>query len=130
MASLGCFGAAVLMFAHTGIADPFWAMVVMGLASFSNDLVMPNAWGACMDIGGKYAGTLSGSMNMMGNLAGGTAPVITGYILTATNNNWNIPIYVMAGVYVVGAICWAVLDPVTPIGFATPGPTPSAKPAQ
>jgi ACS family glucarate transporter-like MFS transporter len=113
-AAFGCLGAASLMFLHTGITDPLWAMVVMGLASFCNDLVMPSAWGACMDIGGKYAGTLSGSMNMMGNLAGGTAPVVAGYILAATGN-WLIPLYVMAAVYLVGVLCWLGIDPVTPL---------------
>ena len=68
----GFCGASVLLLAHIGIRDPLWAMIVMGLASFANDLVMPCAWGACMDVGGKFAGTLSGSMNMMGNLAGGS----------------------------------------------------------
>jgi sugar phosphate permease len=115
MASFGCLGAAVLLFLHTAIADPLLAMVVMGLASFCNDLVMPSAWGASMDIGGKYAGTLSGSMNMMGNLAGGTAPVVAGYILRATDNNWLIPIYVMAGIYLIGVVCWLFIDPVTPL---------------
>ncbi len=114
-AGLGCFGAAVFMFLHTGIADPFWAMFVMGLASFSNDIVLPSAWGACMDIGGKYAGTVSGSMNMMGNLGGGVAPVVAGYILTHTNNNWVIPIYTMAALYMLGTLCWVLIDPVTPL---------------
>ena len=114
-AAFGCLGAALLMFLHTTIQDPLWAMLVMGLASFCNDLVMPSAWGACMDIGGRYAGTLSGSMNMMGNLAGGTAPVVAGYILNATNNNWLIPIYVMGAVYFIGVLCWLAIDPVTPL---------------
>ena len=30
--------------------------------------------GACMDIGGKYAGTVSGAMNMMGNVGGAISP--------------------------------------------------------
>ncbi|HVX66354.1 MAG TPA: MFS transporter [Bryobacteraceae bacterium] len=113
-AAFGCLGAATLMFLHTGIQDPLGAMIVMGLASFCNDLVMPSAWGACMDIGGKYAGTLSGSMNMMGNLAGGVAPIAAGYILAATGN-WLIPIYVMAAIYLVGVLCWLAIDPVTPL---------------
>jgi MFS family permease len=113
-AAFGCLGAAALMFLHTGMQDPLWAMIVMGLASFCNDLVMPSAWGACMDIGGKYAGTLSGSMNMMGNLAGGVAPIAAGYILAATGN-WLIPLYVMAAIYLVGVACWFVIDPVTPL---------------
>jgi MFS transporter, ACS family, glucarate transporter len=34
-----------------------------------------------MDVGGKLAGTLSGTMNMMGNFGGALYPVATGYIL-------------------------------------------------
>jgi MFS transporter, ACS family, glucarate transporter len=65
-------------------------------------------------VGGKYAGTLSGSMNMMGNLAGGFAPVAGGYILAMTHN-WNLTLYVSAAIYSLGVICWLLLDPVTPI---------------
>ena len=55
-------------------------MLAIGMASFSNDLVMPGAWAACMDIGGKYAGTLSGAMNMWGNMGGALSPLAIGYI--------------------------------------------------
>src|SRR5207244_10570101 len=57
------------------------AVASLGLASFSNDLAMASAWGACMDVGGRHAGSLSGSMNMMGNLGGAVAPAVMGYIL-------------------------------------------------
>jgi nitrate/nitrite transporter NarK len=83
----------------------------MGLASFFNDLVMPGAWATCMDIGGKYAGTVAGSMNMMGNIAGFVAPMTGGYILRETGGNWNMFLYVMAGMYVLGTFCWPLIDP-------------------
>ena len=73
-----------------------------------------------MDVGGKYAGSLSGSMNMMGNLAGFVAPPLGGYILQATNNDWNTFLYVMAGVYAVGTLCWPFIDPTTPIDHDGP----------
>jgi MFS family permease len=88
-------------------------MLAMGMASFSNDLVMPGAWGTCMDVGGKYAGTLAGSMNMMGNLAGFVAPWLGGYILQRTADDWNILLYVMAGMYFLGTLCWPFIDPPT-----------------
>jgi Sugar phosphate permease len=97
------------------LRDPLLGMLAMGMASFSNDLVMPGAWGACMDVGGKYAGTLAGSMNMMGNMAGFVAPVVGGYILRETGNNYNIFLYTMAVAYLLGAFCWPLIDPVTPI---------------
>ena len=75
----------------------------------------PCAWNACMDIGGRYAGTVSGSMNTTGNLAGFCAPVIGGFLLDRTGNDWNLLIYMMAGVAAFGALFWLFIDPVTPI---------------
>ena len=115
VATVGFAGAAILMYSVTLTGSPLMAMIAMGLASFCNDLVMPNAWGACMDVGGKYAGTLSGSMNMMGNFAGLAAPVIAPYILLYTANDWNQVLTVMAAVYLGGAFVWPFIDPVTPL---------------
>ena len=115
ISTFGFGGAAVMMFIAIQVKDPLWAMVGLGLSSFCNDLVMPNAWGACMDVGGKYAGTLSGSMNMMGNIAGFVAPVMGGLILRNTNNDWNLFISIMAAVYVLGMLTWPFIDPVTPL---------------
>jgi MFS family permease len=115
LAGIGFFGASLCLALSVHIADPVWAIVAMGFASFANDLAMPPSWGACMDVGGKYVGTLSGSMNMMGNLAGGMGPLAVGYILDATNQNWAITFYVSAAVYFLGIFCWIFLDPVTPL---------------
>ena len=115
LAGMGFFGAASCLALSTFIPNPWLAMLVMGFASFCNDLVMPTSWGACMDIGGKFAGTLSGSMNMMGNFGGGLAAIAIGYILVWSNNNWNAALYVAAAVYFLGTFCWLVIDPVTPI---------------
>jgi len=115
LAGIGFFGASLCLALSVHISDPVWAMVAMGFASFANDLAMPPSWGACMDVGGKYVGTLSGSMNMMGNLAGGMGPLAVGYILDATNQNWAITFYVSAAVYFLGIFCWIFLDPVTPL---------------
>lgn len=120
LASMGFLGAGLFLILSIQLQDPLMAMIVMGLASFSNDLVMPGAWAACMDIGGKYAGTLSGSMNMMGNLAGFVAPQVGGYILKSTENaqgvgDWNLFLYVMAGVYLAGTLVWPFIDPTKPL---------------
>jgi len=115
LACLGFLGASGFILLSIQLRDPLWAMLAMGMASFSNDLVMPGAWGTCMDVGGKYAGTLAGSMNMMGNMAGFVAPWLGGYILQRTGDDWNILLYVMAGVYFLGTLCWPFIDPSTPL---------------
>ena len=115
LACTGFLGASVMLALSTGLANPTWAMAAMVAASFCNDLVMPPAWGACMDIGGKFAGTVSGSMNMMGNLAGFAAPVFGGFVLQRTHGDWNTFLYPMAAIYLVGAVCWPFIDPVKPL---------------
>jgi len=115
LACSGFLGAAIFLALAIQFHDPSWVMLSMGLAGFCNDLAMPPSWAACMDIGGKYAGTVAGSMNMMGNLAGFACPVIGGYILAATGRNWNMFLYVMAAVYLAGPLIWPFIDPVTPL---------------
>jgi len=114
MACIGFFGAAGMMFMSTTSSDAITVMIMMGLASFCNDLIMPGAWSTCMDVGGKYAGTVSGSMNMMGNLAGFVAPVLGGMIRDR-GYDWNIFLYTMAAIYMLGGFCWPLIDPITPI---------------
>jgi MFS transporter, ACS family, glucarate transporter len=122
MASLGFFGAGTMLLISIQIQDPLPAMIAMGFASFFNDLVMPGAWAACMDVGGRFAGTLAGSMNMMGNVAGFVAPMIGGRMVEATKTasatntaDYHPFMYVMAVVYLLGTVVWPFIDPVKPI---------------
>jgi ACS family glucarate transporter-like MFS transporter len=116
MAYIGFTGASMFLLLSTRMNDPLAAVLSIGLASFSNDLVMPGAWAACMDVGGKHAGSLSGMMNMMGNVGGALCPLVIGYILYWTHNNWNLTFYVSAAIYLMGIVCWMFLDPVDAAG--------------
>jgi MFS family permease len=115
MGYLGFAGASAFVLVSTTLRDPLLAMLAIGVASFSNDLVMPGAWTAAMDVGGKYAGTVSGAMNMVGNIGGAMAPLAIGYMLAWSHSNWNLTFYISAAVYAMGILFWAFLDPVTPI---------------
>jgi MFS transporter, ACS family, glucarate transporter len=115
IAVIGFAGASGAFLVFPSIQDPTRAMLLLGCAGMFNDFVMPPAWAACMDIGGRYSGTVSGSMNMMGNIAGAISPLAIGYLLAWTNNNWPLTFYVSAAVYLLGAVCWLFIDTVTPI---------------
>jgi MFS transporter, ACS family, glucarate transporter len=117
MACIGFAGASVMLAVSTTAKDAVLLMVLIGMASFFNDLVMPGAWAACMDVGGKYAGTVSGSMNMMGNLAGFVAPTVGGMMRDA-HTDWSVFLLSMAGMYFLGVLCWPFIDPVTPLDAA------------
>jgi MFS family permease len=127
LAGGGFLGAALLLACSLLIRDPLLAILSMGLASFCNDLAMPPSWSACMDIGGKIAGTLSGSMNMMGNFGGAVAALVVGHILAWSHHNWSLAIAAAAVSYFAGAFCWLGIDPVAPIAQTGDAPSnPSA----
>jgi ACS family glucarate transporter-like MFS transporter len=115
VAIIGFLGASISIIIFTRIQDPTLAMVVLGFAGLFNDFVMPAAWAGCMDVGGRYAGTLAGSMNMLGSIAGALSPLVVGYLLAWTNQNWTLTFYVSAAIYSVGAVCWIFLDAHTPM---------------
>ncbi|HWI56314.1 MAG TPA: MFS transporter, partial [Bacillota bacterium] len=110
----GAAGAAALLVLATWLTNPYLAVAAIALVAFCNDVQMPGAWTACMDVGGKSVATLSGTMNMMGNVGGFVSPIACGYIVKATGN-WNLAFYVTAAAYVLGIFFWLFMDPVTPL---------------
>ena len=116
---VGLTGAATLLMTSFYIKDPLLAMLSMGMASFFNDTtcraVGRPAWTSAANI----AGTVSGSMNMMGNFGGMAGPIVVGYVLdrpiTQTGSS---PSLIFAVIYFLGAICWLFIDPVTPLETA------------
>ena len=107
--SVSFIGAAIALIVAANTTNPITVMLALGMASFCGDLTLPCSWGVCMDVGGRYAGTYSGSMNMMGNLGGVAAPIVTGYVVV--NNNWNPIFYISAAACVLASLCWAFLNP-------------------
>ena len=109
--------------------DNLWAYAIpLILMGFFNDLIMAPAWAVCQDIGRQYAGTVSGAMNMVGNLGGAvTGIVITGLILGAYTSNSGTPTesvddmgyivcFTMYGcVYILGVVLWLLIDASKPV---------------
>jgi MFS family permease len=107
---LGMGAAGLMLIISMQLQTPVASVLAIGLAALFSDLSMPGSWGACMDVGGRYTGALSGSMNMMGQVGGAIAPMAVPLVLAATNNNWSINMGLFALSYFLGAICWAFIN--------------------
>jgi sugar phosphate permease len=108
--------AAVVLVSSTFIHEPWIKIIALGFAiGFFNDIVMPPSWGSCMDVGGRFSGTLSGAMNMTGNLGGVVFPVASEFVREHFANNWNPVFYLMSASYVIAAVLWMWIDPVTAV---------------
>jgi len=115
LAVFGFVGASASILLFTRMQNPMLAMLVLGFAGFFNDFAMPPAWAGCMDVGGRYAGTISGAMNTFGSIAGAVSSTFVGYLLAWTSNDWTITFYVSAAIYSLGAVFWLFLDAQTPL---------------
>jgi MFS transporter, ACS family, glucarate transporter len=63
------FSLAVIgLLASTRMPTPASAVICLSLAVFGADMTIAPSWSICIDIGRKHSGTVSGTMNMAGNL--------------------------------------------------------------
>jgi sugar phosphate permease len=109
--TVGLVGLALagLCFLSTVWVEETWLLGLLLTASFfGNDLTMGPAWASCADIGERYAGTLSGAMNMIGALAGASGTALAGYLFKEGRSE--IVFYLFAGVYSLAALCWLGVD--------------------
>jgi ACS family glucarate transporter-like MFS transporter len=114
LGAAGAAGGACFLVVATWLTNPYLAVLAIALVAFCNDIQLPGAWTACMDVGGQSVGTLSGTMNMMGNIGGFLSSVICGHLVQATGS-WDLAFYATAAAYVLGMFCWLGMDPVTPL---------------
>ncbi len=115
MGYLAYGGAAALLVLVTRAPTPALAVLMMSLSSFAAEFSGPITWTSAMDIGAERVGTVSGFINMLGHFGGSVAPGVTGLLLAWTANAWRIAFWTSAAIYAAGALCWIVIDPVTPI---------------
>jgi MFS family permease len=104
VAMVGLLGAGVALATTIWVHDPVWLGVSLCATFFSADLAMGPAWAACADIGEQYAGTLGGTMNMVGSFTAAVGALIAGYLL---DQRLAVPmIFMFAGAYILGSLAW------------------------
>lgn len=117
-----------LALGSTVFVHDLWALAgLLSLTFFCNDLAMGPAWASCADIGERYAGTLGGAMNTIGNLGGAlgaqVAGRLMGYELTLHLGAWEgtvlvgneLVFYIFAGSFWLGSLCWLGVDVTRPL---------------
>lgn len=97
-----------------GQASATWQVgVLLCLIFFCNDLGMGPAWASCADVGERYAGTLGGAMNMIGNVAGAAGNLVAGYFFGRGRPDLLFAIY--AASFWIGTLCWQFVDVTRPL---------------
>ncbi|HZT82829.1 MAG TPA: MFS transporter [Gemmataceae bacterium] len=118
---LGFAGAGLCVFASALVGQWWQAVALLCLAFFVNDLAIPPIWAVCADIGGRHAGSVSGTMNMTGAVGAVLSPFLTPVILLAVpasfnpQEKWTVVFAILASAWLVGAVAWLFIDASRPL---------------
>jgi MFS family permease len=93
------------------VHQPLLAATLIAVAVAASMFVLAAAWSTCLDIGGNHSGVVSAAMNTSGALSSVASPLLVTWLLHHFSNNWSIPLFVMGGLFLMGAVCWGFIDP-------------------
>ena len=99
------------------VEDIMSVMLLLTLGYSAIQFGLPNSWAVCLDVGRDYVGSVSGAMNTAGQIGGTIASTAIGYAIDAYG--WDVPLYGVAAVYLIGSLFWLGIDPHKPV---IPGP--------
>jgi MFS family permease len=97
------------------IPNVYGAVVMMSIGAFVAMFSAPCAYALSMDMSGRNLGVVFGAMNMVGNFG---AWAFTWSIprLKMWSGGWTLPVLVFAGLHLVAAFFWLLLNPDGVIG--------------
>jgi MFS family permease len=99
-------------------STPVLAAALIAAATGLTMFTLGAAWATVIEVGRNQVGVVGATMNSLGNLAAMLNPLIVAYSVQWFGS-WNVPLYVMGVLFLVGAACWLVVEPGRPV-FAEP----------
>lgn len=91
-------------------ANPHLAATLIAVAVAATMVTLPAAWASCISVAGTQPAVVGATMNSVGQFASMLCPPLFGYSL-AWFQSWNIPLYVLGGLFFLGAASWGLIDP-------------------
>lgn len=93
----------------TMTSQPILAAWCVAISVAASMFTLGAAWGTVIDIGGNHAGVVGAAMNTSGQIGSIISPLLVTWL--QRNYDWNAPLLAIGGVYLMGAIAWAFIDP-------------------
>jgi MFS family permease len=90
------------------VDSPWAAIALICAACTVQDLALAALWAVGADIGGRYSGTVLGTMNMMGGIGAILSPLLTPRV--QEYYGWDTAFVLFAGSYLLGGLLWLRID--------------------
>ena len=117
--------AGVALLGAAASSTPMLAAGLIALATGMTMFTLGAAWGTVIEIGRNHVGVVGATMNSVGNLAAMLNPLIVAYSVEWFGN-WNLPLYLMGVLFLLGAFCWTMVNPEEPVFGEDSVRTPAA----
>lgn len=115
--SVGLALSGLCMLATAYTPDRFMAVILLALGYGAMDCMLPVSWAICLDIGKRYAGAVSGSMNMAGQIGSFLSSVAFGYLVDAFGS-YDTPLKIFSVFLILSAILFTQIDPTEELPLA------------
>ena len=102
--------ASIVIFLAASATDNAHVAMFLAMGMLFKDLTLPVSFAVCVDIGKSKSGTVSGAMNMCGQLGGFFLSILFGKVVDATND-YNFPLYLISFLLLCSSLLWLVIDP-------------------
>jgi nitrate/nitrite transporter NarK len=97
-----------------GIEDPLAAVAIFAIGAFVATFGGVAGYTTAIEFGGRRIGLVFSLMNMAGNLGAALVNQAVGSLKERTGS-WDIALAAIAVIFLVDAICWALLNPKEPL---------------
>jgi predicted MFS family arabinose efflux permease len=108
--STGLFLSALCLFGTAVTPSKYWAVAFLTFGYFSMDCMLPVSWSICLDVGRRYAGAVTGAMNMAGQAGSFISSVAFGYMV-GYFGSYEPPLLLFAAMLAVSAAIYTRIDP-------------------
>jgi MFS family permease len=110
IAVVGMSACSVLIVSSYFVSDVRGSIALISLGAFCATFGGISGYTVAISFGGKHVATVFSTMNMCGNIGAALFPLVAGWLVKETGN-WNLMLFLFAGIMAVDAVCWAFLNP-------------------
>jgi MFS family permease len=110
MACVTMIVCAAVSFGAYLVTDTALAVILLCVGAFCGMACGVSAYAVAIAYGGRQVAVVFATMNMSGNVGAGLFPFVVGWLVVVTGN-WDLALFVFAGLFAADAVCWVLLNP-------------------
>lgn len=110
IAVVGMGACSLLILSSYFVRDVNGSIALITLGAFCATFGGVSGYTVAISFGGRHVATVFSTMNMFGNMGAALFPVTAGWLVAQTGN-WNLILFLFAGIMAIDAVCWALLNP-------------------